>query len=550
MKKNRTKSRKIFVLGLDGATFDVLKPLIDAGHLPNLAGLIEEGASGVLNSVFPPVTRPAWFCLATGLTPDSTSLFDHTAVLGPGYRLSQASHISYRGRSVWDALSRAGKKVHILAYPWLYPAYPINGVMLSGMGGVWEGKSVYPESFRSEARSILGEDPMLVVPYHDRKYEDAGLFLRDMRRSLSQKVRLAESLITGRDWDLIWLVFSESDWLQHRLWHAFQPQAGQAGKGSEALSPLFDTGWREIDEAVGRLLGLLDGDTDVLVVSDHGFGPNSHVFKINAWLRERGYLREKSTIQTSGALAGARIYRWLRGLGAKLRLARFDSLYQKGKTLAKNIGRDDVAGLIDLEKSQVFDPGHTNPTAILYINQNIERRSPAFSSLMSDLERELGRLQETTGLEVTWRKPAEGGRWLGDKVLVPDFVVMMEDGGCVFDKTDLKGPLLLEQPYSSRHTGSHRTGGLFIFRSREKVSGRVGDLSVADIVPTLLYAYQMPVPKRLPGRVVQEFFSEEWIKGHPLRWVDEQESKIPRADGLSEEEEKALKDQLKGLGYF
>jgi predicted AlkP superfamily phosphohydrolase/phosphomutase len=550
MNKNSAKNRKMLAIGLDGATFDAIEPLMKEGDLPHLSRLVEEGASGRLASVFPPVTRPAWFCLSTGMTPDQTSLYDHTTVLGADYRLSQASHISYSGRSVWDILSRAGKKVHVLAYPWLYPVYPLNGIMVSGMGGVWEGQSVYPETFRKEIRSILGEDPSLVVRYHDRKYEDADLFLRDMSKSLSQKVRLAEYVIKQRQWDFLWLVFSESDWLQHRLWHAFdQKHVNFPGKENHQ-SHLFRKGWSEIDAALGKLLNLLDGDTDVLVVSDHGFGSNNHVFKINAWLKEKGYLKERSLARNRGEEVKIRIYKVLRRLGEKLHLARFNSLYEKGRKLAGTLGRDDAVGLIDLVNSQVFDPGHTNPTAILYINQNINRQCPEFVELKRSLEKDLSRLEEATGLQVKWRSPREGGKWLGDKVLVPDYILMMGGGGCVFNKTDMSGPLILNQPYSSRHTGSHREEGILIFRSHDGISQRLEGCSVADIVPTLLYAFQMPVPKRLPGRVIYELFPEGWRKDHPVIWVDTPDSNPLVGDKLMDSEEKAIKDQLKGLGYF
>ena len=61
--------RKVFVLGLDGATFDVIKPLIEKGLLPTLKKLLEEGTHIPLTSSIPPVTVPAWKCYSTGKTP-------------------------------------------------------------------------------------------------------------------------------------------------------------------------------------------------------------------------------------------------------------------------------------------------------------------------------------------------------------------------------------------------------------------------------------------------------------------------------------------------
>jgi len=51
--------KRIIIIGLDGGTFDVIKPLIELGVLPNIKSLKEKGAYGVLKSVIPPVTGPA-----------------------------------------------------------------------------------------------------------------------------------------------------------------------------------------------------------------------------------------------------------------------------------------------------------------------------------------------------------------------------------------------------------------------------------------------------------------------------------------------------------
>jgi predicted AlkP superfamily phosphohydrolase/phosphomutase len=68
---------KTFVLGLDGATFDQLKPLMDQGYLPTIKSMCAHGASGPLETVFPPVTAPAWLSMATGLNPGKSGIFDY-----------------------------------------------------------------------------------------------------------------------------------------------------------------------------------------------------------------------------------------------------------------------------------------------------------------------------------------------------------------------------------------------------------------------------------------------------------------------------------------
>ena len=66
---------KVLVLGLDGATWKALKPLIDFGVLPNFKKLVNHGCSGILSSTIPPNTSPAWPCMATGLNPGKLGVF-------------------------------------------------------------------------------------------------------------------------------------------------------------------------------------------------------------------------------------------------------------------------------------------------------------------------------------------------------------------------------------------------------------------------------------------------------------------------------------------
>ena len=67
---------KVFVLGLDGATWDVLEPLIQDGLLPNLARLREQGAWGSLRSVFPPLSPVAWTGVMTGKNSGKHGIFE------------------------------------------------------------------------------------------------------------------------------------------------------------------------------------------------------------------------------------------------------------------------------------------------------------------------------------------------------------------------------------------------------------------------------------------------------------------------------------------
>ena len=68
---------KLLIVGIDGATFDCLNPLMDEGVIPNIKEMCAQWTSGPLHTIFPPVTAPAWLALATGLNPGKTGVFDY-----------------------------------------------------------------------------------------------------------------------------------------------------------------------------------------------------------------------------------------------------------------------------------------------------------------------------------------------------------------------------------------------------------------------------------------------------------------------------------------
>ena len=70
-----TKKPKLIVLGLDGGTWNVIKPLIKQGKLPTIAKLMENGTYGDLESSTPYYTFPAWKCYSTGKNPGKLGVY-------------------------------------------------------------------------------------------------------------------------------------------------------------------------------------------------------------------------------------------------------------------------------------------------------------------------------------------------------------------------------------------------------------------------------------------------------------------------------------------
>jgi len=151
---------RVSLIGLDGGTWDVLNNLVDSGIVPNIRRMIEEGVSGELKSLAPPVTGGVWLSLATGLHPGFTGVLDFLKYEGGS--LKPVSSKEYRGIALWDILGTHKRRSIVIDWPTLYPAYPINGIMVSS----WLGLSTYQASIANTIESLVG-DYDIVVNYHE-----------------------------------------------------------------------------------------------------------------------------------------------------------------------------------------------------------------------------------------------------------------------------------------------------------------------------------------------------------------------------------------------
>src|SRR3954466_10431025 len=121
---------RVFVLGLDGATWDVLRPLVDQGALPHLTRLMQRGAAGTLRSVFPPLSPVAWTGVMTGKNSGKHGIFEflESAHNPLGGRVNSSRTI--QAELVWEIAGRHGKATVAGGVPMSYPPRPAPGFHL------------------------------------------------------------------------------------------------------------------------------------------------------------------------------------------------------------------------------------------------------------------------------------------------------------------------------------------------------------------------------------------------------------------------------------
>ena len=124
---------KVFVLGLDGMTFDLLDPLLKGGHMPHFRRLLDKSSYGTLKTIFPPLTPTAWSSFMTGKNPGKHGIYDFLYRKKDSYDLAPVNANRIDGKTLWSFAEESGMKIGLVNIPMTYPPEEIKGVIVGGM---------------------------------------------------------------------------------------------------------------------------------------------------------------------------------------------------------------------------------------------------------------------------------------------------------------------------------------------------------------------------------------------------------------------------------
>lgn len=276
---------RVVLIGLDAATWDVMRPLVDAGQMPNVAGLIQRGWSGVLRSMEPTLSPTLWTTIATGRLPSDHGILGFLAATEDGAEVPVTSNLR-RVETLWTIASRAGRRVNVVGWYVTWPTEPVNGVMVADrvgpqkedafIGGVdsltAEHPGVHPVEFVPTAMSMIVRADDFLSPRERSFHERYPVYPVDATRTA-----IAEHVLSERPADLSMIYLWGIDPIQHYFWKYHQPdrwpgppipQDELTLAGDQVVSYYRDT-----DAFLGRILARLRPSDTVVIVSDHGAGP-------------------------------------------------------------------------------------------------------------------------------------------------------------------------------------------------------------------------------------------------------------------------------------
>jgi len=477
------ENKRLILIGLDGATWDLLDKWIRHGELPNWKKLRSEGSYGMLESTIPHVTPPAWTSITTGKNPGKHGIFDFTGVEKSDneWNFNLYTSKSKKPEEIWDYL--VDKKSIIVNVPLTYPPRKIDGIMITGMYTPSKNSEfVYPGELK---KTVLKQFPNYEVELRWSEYEGKkNKFLNDLYRMTEERIKLFWHFYR-LEWDFFFFVFVGTDRIQHILWEE-----------DELLEY-----YKYLDEFLGEVIKhVSDNNIDLFLVSDHGFTKIKKIIHINSFLYQQGYLKPNANLSDKSLLKKVGLTK--EKLNVILLKYKLVNLYNTLPSKVLHVIRKTVPGYsnpiydFDLENSEAVMAG----TGSIYI---IKDRT----SVKEEIIRKLENLKDPdTGenvIEKVFRKEEIYSGPLLEKA--PDLLVLPKKGYSLVSSGLDK---IFEKPTFKK--ADHALDGIFLAYGPEIKAGvKIHNAKVYDIAPTILHMFGLWIPDDIDGRVLKEIFKED-----------------------------------------
>ena len=593
-----SEKRRLLVIGIDGASYNLLDPMADRGLLPNLAVLMKRGFRAKLRSTIPPNSAAAWATFMTGKNPGHHGILRFQATRpSPNHRLEACAtefrpgaytfvnSASITSRRIWDILGAAGKRVAVINVPMTYPPRPLNGIMITGLLTPPGAKDfTYPPELAESLDGYQIEQPLAAMGWGRAANRE---LVRSSYEILRRQGETALHLLGREQWDFFFVVFTGTDRLQHRLWHYFERikdegERMKAAQSSCLQSPSakdehakrkekrnsgsrvsrddlndadffrenLDRYYGLLDSIVGRLVEAAGGQANCIILSDHGFGPAPRLavyrralarqLGLEAGEGKGGFHTARAWLERHGIMNGDRLRRYLAGTPLRRLLGRVSRLAARKEQEAWRSAR---AYLVVLHKY------------IGGIGINLAPSDPGYEPLRRSLMARLaGVLDPDSG------SPLITNVWQREEIyhgarleICPDVIFRLDERYGLAHGEAPGGRLVC--PKTFRSQGIHRDEGVLILSGPDIEANTAGKVvSIEDVAATALYLLNTPIPEDMDGRAIAEAVAADYRERHPVRIepaVKEPQPPSPtEARGYSAEDEEAIAERLRDLGYL
>jgi hypothetical protein len=327
---DRSVVSPLVVVGIDGATFDLVLPLTEEGRLPHLARLMAEGAWGPLETMEPTVSPAIWTTVATGRPPGVHGILGFDGV--PGHTMTSLPTSQMRKvRAFWNILSEHDRSVGVIGWWATWPAEPVRGYVVSDRVAYTRMEAtlgedtphshqVYPPELAQEVgalvrrpNEITADEVRRFVKLSDEEvdrlirgsaYRHGALLpeFKYVHQSDRTTADIAVELMRTRPTDVTAVGFYGVDTVSHLAWHYMQPEAFPGLHLDEQevarFGGLIDRYYEFMDRILGELMEAAPATANWMIFSDHGFGPTGRL----PWSGGHGRITPGAPVAPDGIL--------------------------------------------------------------------------------------------------------------------------------------------------------------------------------------------------------------------------------------------------------
>jgi len=288
-------TRKVLLLGWDAADWKVINPLMDAGKMPNLEKLVNQGVKGNLSTLYPVLSPMLWTSIATGKRAHKHGIHGFSEPDPQSGGVRPITNLGRKVKAVWNILNQQGLKSNVVGWWPSHPAEPVNGVMVSDFfqkpvadaGQPWPMRpgTVHPPrlaealaEFRIHPGELEGDMLLPFVPDAAEIDQHKDKRLAQVAKVLAETASVhaaATALMQLELWDFMAVYFDGIDHFCHGFMRYHPPRLEWVPEEDfELYKGVVSVGYQFHDVMLGAYLSLAGEDATVMIVSDHGFHPD------------------------------------------------------------------------------------------------------------------------------------------------------------------------------------------------------------------------------------------------------------------------------------
>ncbi len=519
LRQSNLRHPKIIILAVDGATWDVIFPLIEMGHLPNFKKIIQDGTHGPLNTIIPTLSPIIWTSIATGKSPLKHGIKTFLWKPKDSYHGYIPGRPQRRAKTIWEILNdKMGWEVAVLNWLVTWPAEEekVKGIVISniGFGNIDDPSYFYPKK-------------IFDLVHQKIKYsQDNGSIFESIGEEIMYKFIP----------DLYTIYFPDIDWIQHKHYSKINFK-------KKIVPDVITNKYKRIDKFLGILFKYIGRNTRLFIVSDHGF----ETYK-NVTVQEFNYMVNRIN-KIAGEIMDINSYK-----------ISYEEGYIVVYTLDMDLLLNDL-GLCNTQKMSEceiysFSPYLPCCSVLKHLFLNIKGREPNGFIPQKNKKLEIRRIGDILSGIVTlkYKKPLLKPIIFPDGEGEPDMRLFVnpdikEDEEIIVKKNTFKVSRYLKKLTFSGHHIFAPPGILAIYGKNIKGGVGIKNAHIYDVVPTILAMIGLPVGKDMDGKVLTDIFAKipeiKYIETYEEEREYRERSKFPKVESYE-----MMMEKLRSLGYI